>query len=198
MILLAVLFLGGINICYPGNAAKQSMSEVVIRATRSALQAYKEKFGSYPEVTHPERSVTIGNRVYKVGGAACLYQALTGDGFDQIKGRKDKSAPASDGKIDQDEELNITLNDMPKEMWARSGDIYYLVDGYGHPVQYVKSAAVIIPPLGQPASDPITVNQGTYDIWSNGADNENIQANSLEATGTATGNGVGAKWIKNW
>ncbi len=174
------------------------MSETVIRATRSALEAYRENFGSYPEVATQDLSVTIGNRVYKVGGAACLYQALTGDGFDQIKGRKDKSAPASDGRIDQDEERNVTLNDMPKDMWARSGDIYYLVDGYGHPVQYVKSAAVIIPPPGQPASYPTTVNQGSYDIWSYGEDEENTTVSSLQAAGDSNGVSMGSKWITNW
>lgn len=71
---------------YADQSSKRSRTEVTIRVIRSALENYREKFGSYPTPANPETSVTIADKTYVAGEAACLYQALSGDGFNQIKG----------------------------------------------------------------------------------------------------------------
>ena len=51
----------------------------------NALEQYKEKFGEYPEPADP---VHDGQRLrlrLRIGGAMMLYQAITGDGYDNIR-----------------------------------------------------------------------------------------------------------------
>lgn len=170
-------------------SAERSRSQVVIKAARSGLELYKEKFGAYPEAANPNVTVTIDGKTYIVGEAACLYQALSGDGSDQIMDAKDGAAPASDGVVDMNEAKNINLENMPKEIWAKTNGIYYLVDGYGHPIRYIKAA---------PTGSPATMNHDTYDLWSYGADDTHLTASSLHGPAVSGGRRLDEKWIKNW
>ena len=86
-------------------------------------------------------TIEIAQKVYIVGGGACLYQAMSGDGTDQIDGATGAGVPESDGNLDDNEAKNVKLADMPKELWANTGGFYYIMDGFGHPLRYVKSAA---------------------------------------------------------
>ncbi len=196
IIILFALVVGGYT--FADRSSKRSRTEVVIRATRSALEGYKEKFGSYPAATNPDATVAIADKSYIVGGGACLYQAMSGDGFDQILNATGESTPESNGELDDNEAKNLILTDMPKELWAKTDGYYYMVDGFGHPIRYVKAAPTLSPIPGQPAPDPTTINRGTYDIWSYGEDTENILASSLDASNGPAGSRIDVKWIKNW
>ena len=196
IIILFAMVVGGFT--FADRSSKRSRTEVVIKAARSGLEVYREKFGSYPDVATPDTTVAIAKKSYISAGGTCLYQALSGDGFDQIKNATGESIPASDGAVDVNEAKNITLENMPKEMTAKNGNTYYLVDGFGHPLRYIKAAPVVSPTPGQPPPDATTVNKGTYDIWSYGEDEENITANSLQAAAGSGSSRMDVKWIKNW
>lgn len=196
IVILFALVVGGFT--YADRASKRSRTEVVIRAARSALEAYKEKFGAYPGVANPDSAVNIADKSYIAGGGACLYQALTGDGMDQIEGATGEGTPQSDGQLDDAEAPNVMLNDLPKEAWTITDGLYYIVDGFGHPVRYVKASPTISFTPGQAPPDPVTINRGTYDMWSYGEDAENITATSLDASVDGPVNTASLKWIKNW
>lgn len=196
IIILFAMVVGGFS--FADKSAKRSRTDVVIKAARSGLEVYKEKFGAYPQVANADTTVAVAKKTYVVGGAACLYQALSGDGFDQIKGATGESIPASDGQVDVKEARNIMLENMPKEMWTKNGNTYFIVDGFGHPIQYIKAAPTISPVPGQAPPDPTTVNRGSYDIWSYGEDEVNITSTSLQASSGGSGNRLDVKWLKNW
>jgi len=172
-------------------SSERARSQIVIKAARPGLEVYKEKFGAYPEPASPSATVTIDGKTYLVGEAACLYQALSGDGFDQIKGHSGTHfAPsASDGRVSYHEAKNITLENMPKELYAQTNGIYYIVDAYGHPIRYITAA---------PAGSPATMNRDTYDLWSYGEDDVNITASSQQGAAVSGSTSLDAKWIKNW
>ncbi|MES2595092.1 MAG: type II secretion system protein [Verrucomicrobiota bacterium] len=198
IVILFALVVGGFT--YADRSSKRSRTDVVIRATRSALESYKEKFGSYPKVANPDSSITVADKSYVVGGGACLYQAMSGDGYDYIDigGANLQSSPTSDGNVDEIEAKNVTLNDMPREMWTKTDNVYYMVDGFGHPIRYIKAAPTTAAIPGQAAPDPITINRGSYDIWSYGEDADNILSSSLDAANGGGASRIDVKWIKNW
>ena len=73
-----------------------------------------------------------------------------------------------------------------------------MVDGFGHPIRYTKSSPTISFTPGQAPPDPVTINRGTYDMWSYGEDAENITATSLDASEDGPVKTASLKWIKNW
>jgi prepilin-type N-terminal cleavage/methylation domain-containing protein len=196
IVILFGLVVGGYS--YADRSSKRSRTEITIKAVRSGLEAYREKFGSYPEPINPDTSVAIADKSYIAGSGACLYQALTGDGFDQIKGASGEGSPESNGNLDDAEAVNVVMTDMPRELWINLDSLYFMADGFGHPLRYIKSAPTIAATSGQQPPPATTINIGTYDIWSYGEDTENINATSLEASGSDSGNRMDAKWIKNW
>jgi prepilin-type N-terminal cleavage/methylation domain-containing protein len=196
IVILFGLVAGGYS--YADRSAKRSRTEITIKAARSGLETYKEKFGAYPLAANPDTSVAVADKSYVAGGGACLYQALTGDGFDQIDGATGEGAPTSDGNLDDNETANVVMVDMPRELWVSLDGLYFMADGFGHPLRYIKSAPTVAATPGQQPPEPTTINIGTYDIWSYGEDAENITATSLQAADSGSGNRMDAKWIKNW
>lgn len=194
IVILFGLVVGGYT--YADRSSKRSRSEITIKAARSGLESYKEKFGSYPRPANPDTTVAVADKSYIAGGGACLYQALSGDGSDQIDGVTD--GVPSDGNLDDTETANLVMNDMPRELWMTLDGLYFMADGFGHPIRYIKSAPTVASTPGEPPPEPTTINVGTYDIWSYGEDDENISTTSLEAAGSSAGNRMDAKWIKNW
>lgn len=189
--LLFSLVVGGFT--YADRFSKRSKTEVTIKAVRSALENYKEEFGGYPAALDPETPVEIAKKSYIAGSAACLYQALSGDGFNQIQGAKGMGAPESDGNLDDFETKNVMLKDMPSELWINNGGLYYIIDGFGHPIQYTKAVSTVASTPGGAPPEPVTMNKSTYDIWSYAEDEENLTMKSIDSTPA-----VSAKWIKNW
>ena len=120
------------------------------------------------------------------GGAAMLYQALSGDGSDAIDLGQNSNSKPSDGKLDTDELPNKAVGELPKGMVFRSsnGTVYLVVDGFGHPFQYQKGDA------------SNTINQTSYDLWSYGTAPETSIPSSLPSLSERqTKSGA---WIKNW
>lgn len=203
--LLAGLTLGGYT--YAMRSSKRKLTTGTFEAVKSALEDYRTEFGEYPEpATTGTMMEFLPGKAYDASGAICLYQALTGDGFDQIKGvtgGDSQTTGTSDGKTEGAELKNLIMKEMPQTMWRRMGQSFVLVDGFGRPFQYIKAAAPAAGggssgggggSGGNSSSQATTVNS-TYDLWSYGEDELNIGKKSVE---TLENPSLSVKWIKNW
>ncbi|MFC5454407.1 type II secretion system protein [Prosthecobacter fluviatilis] len=184
IVLLVALVVGNWN---PGSSKRQ-VTQSTKEMIESALERYHEHYGEYPEPANSEETAEImPGKVYRIGAAKCLYQALRGDGSDAIKGVQspgNNNNSRSDGQVSTDEIKHAMIPDMPEGMWRKVGDSYILVDAFGRPFQYVKADA----------EKKNTIN-ATYDLWSYAEDMKNIMAISKDTEANAS---LGAKWIKNW
>lgn len=194
--LLAGLTLGGYT--YAMRSSKRKLTTGTFEAVKSALEDYRTEFGEYPEpATTGTKMEFLPNKAYDISGATCLYQALTGDGFDQIKGvtaGDSQTTGTSDGKTEGQEIKNLIMKEMPQNMWRRMGASYVLVDGFGRPFQYIKAAPPGSSGGGSSNSQATTINS-TYDLWSYGEDELNISKKSVD---TLENQLISVKWIKNW
>ena len=204
--LLAALTLGGYT--YAMNSSRRRLTTGSFEAIKLALERYNAEFAEYPQ---PANSNTMASfppaqTSYDLSGAACLYQALTGDGFDQIKGVSSSSgagsnsggsSSGSDGKVEGATEVNNKMFvEIPQTIYTRNGSTYILIDGFGHPFQYIKAATPTTPTTGNNNNNttPTTINS-TYDLWSYAEDTVNTTQKSVN---TQTNTNLSIKWIKNW
>ena len=182
--LLAALMLSDSTISHP-RSSKRRTTEATLNAITATLDRYFDRYGEFPEPVDPDETAEVmPGKVYRIGAARCLYQALTGDGSDAIKGTAGEDATSSNGTW-EDAELNqFMFKDLPFIMWRKIGDHYLIVDGFGRPFQYLKA-------------DPEKKNtiNSTYDLWSYGDDETHLRATSKD---TEADPAIGAKWIKNW
>ncbi|OYW70886.1 MAG: hypothetical protein B7Z37_29325 [Verrucomicrobia bacterium 12-59-8] len=200
--MLAALTMGGYT--YAMRSSKRRLTTGTFEAIKLALERYNTEFAEFPEPAGSNEMVQFppGTSTYDVSGAACLYQALTGDGYDQIKGVTSGAGDSggnSDGKTEGAGEVkNKMFVEIPQTIFTRKGSAYILIDGFGHPFQYVKAAAqAAVPPAGGGAAPPTeatTVNS-TYDLWSYSEDETNTTKKSIDSLKDPT---VSLKWIKNW
>ncbi len=190
--LLAALSFGGFT--YAMQAAYRNRTVATLSAISSGLEQYKEKFGEYPEPATPATLGGSGNM--RIGGAMMLYQALTGDGSDQIKLATGTTGVASDGVIDDSERPNVINGDFfpikdSNGAWksklnatfVSSSKQFMLIDGFGHPYLYEKAGS----------ADAINA---TYDLWSiahSTTMDSSIYTLAVKQDGTKT-----AMWLKNW
>ncbi|WP_395743548.1 type II secretion system protein [Prosthecobacter sp.] len=176
--LLAALVIGSGN----GGSSKRQITQSTRQAIEAALERYQTQYGEYPEPVNTEETAELmPGKVYRIGAARCLYQALTGDGSDAIKGIGNNS---SDGKVGPEEIRNVVMQDWPEGMRRKVGGSYFLVDAFGHPFQYIKADS----------EKKNTINS-SYDLWSYAEDEKNIMAKSKDTEANAS---LGARWVKNW
>lgn len=200
--LLAALTMGGYT--YAMRSSKRRLTTGTFEAIKLALERYNTEFGEYPQPANSNQMVQFppGLATYDTSGASCLYQALTGDGYDQIKGVTGTgggSGGSSDGKVEGVAELkNKMFVEIPQTIYTRRGTNFMLIDGFGHPFQYLKAA---IPTAANGANGnnnnnttPTTINS-TYDLWSYSEDEVNTTKQSISSLTDPT---ISVKWIKNW
>lgn len=200
--LLAALTMGGYT--YAMRSSKRRLTTGTFEAIKLALERYNTEFGEYPQPANSNQMVQFppGLATYDTSGASCLYQALTGDGYDQIKGVTGTgggSGGSSDGKVEGVAELkNKMFVEIPQTIYTRRGTNFMLIDGFGHPFQYLKAA---IPTATNGANGnnnnnttPTTINS-TYDLWSYSEDEVNTTKQSISSLTDPT---ISVKWIKNW
>lgn len=207
IVVLAAMTIGGYN--YAMRGSKRRTTEATLTAVQSSLERYFDKFGEFPEPAAPDdRMEVMPAKSYRVGGAKCLYQALRGDGYDAIRGAENSAgsgggggggSSASDGNFDANEIPNVLFKDMPNTMWRRVNNQHFMiVDGFFRPFQYVKAAPINTGTAGAAGSSgnqqATTINT-TYDLWSYGEDEKNINTLSIE---TVENEALANKWIKNW
>lgn len=176
--LLAALVIGSGN----SGSSKRNVTQGTRQTIEAALERYHNEHGEYPEPVNPDETTEImPGKVYRIGAARCLYQALRGDGGDAIKGA---GRDASDGQVSGEEIKNMLVQDLPTAVWRKVGGSYILVDAFGHPFQYTKADS----------ENKNTINS-SYDLWSYSEDDKNVMAKSKDTEANAS---LGAKWIKNW
>ncbi|QIF01093.1 type II secretion system protein [Roseimicrobium sp. ORNL1] len=181
--ILAGLTLGGFK--YAQLAAARNRTIAAHAVIKSALEQYKEEQGEYPEPNTPGATTQVHGQDVRVGGARMLYQAISGDGDNEIK-LATGSGNISDGKITAEEsEMSINSN-LPKSMVVKSPDGYFLADGWNRPFQYSKGSL--------PTGDAIN---STYDLWSFGDLEGRAGGMVYEAEGRRNSETTAA-WIKNW
>lgn len=196
MSLLAALTMGGYT--YAMKSSKRRITTGTFEAIKLALDRYESDFGEFPEPAGSDEIVVfLPGKAYDVSGAACLYQALTGDGYDKIKGvgssgGASSASAQSDGKTEGIEEIkNMKLVEIPQTIWTMKNSHYIIIDGFGRPFQYIKAA---VPQSAGAVPEPTTINS-TYDLWSYSEDEINITKKSID---TLEDSQLSIKWIKNW
>ena len=180
-LLVALVFGSGSS-----RSPRRHVTQGYAQAIEAALERYHALNGEYPvPVNADETAELVSGKVYRIGAARCLYQALSGDGSDAIKGSgfAQDSSP-SDGNVSTDEFKNSMITELPQTIWRKIGGSYILVDAFGRPFQYIKADA----------EKKNTINS-SYDLWSYAEDVKNVMAKSKD---TETHASLGAKWIKNW
>ncbi len=197
--MLAALTLGGYT--YAMRSSKRRLTTGAFEAIKLALERYNSDFGEYPQPAATNQMVQFppGTLAYDTSGAACLYQALTGDGYDQISGvtAAGGGGGTSDGKVEGTNEIkNKMFVEVPQTIFTRKGSTYILIDGFGHPFQYIKAAlpAVAVGGAAPAPVTPTTINS-TYDLWSFSEDEVNTYKKSIDTLKDPT---LSVKWIKNW
>ncbi|WP_395748607.1 type II secretion system protein [Prosthecobacter sp.] len=216
MSMLAALTMGGYT--YAMRSSKRRVTTGTFETIKLALERYNTEFAEFPQPASSNQMVQFppGTGAYDVSGAACLYQALSGDGYDQIKGVTSSSTSsgggssadgASDGKVEGTAEIkNKMFVEMPQTIFTRKGSTYVLIDGFGHPFQYAKAAAPATTAgsgaagssgssSGSGATSTATTINSTYDLWSYSEDEVNTTKKSID---TLTDSTISIKWIKNW
>ena len=158
-----------------------------LQCIQSGLELYDTNFGEFPDPANPDESIEIEpGKVYRIGAAKCLYQALTGDGYDAIKGvvGDGKCDPQSDGKVNAEEAKVAAVIELPSDIWRKVGNSYFLVDAFGRPFQYTLANNEKKNPIKMP-----------FDLWSYGEDEKNIRLMSTDAKSNPD---IALEWIKNW
>lgn len=91
------------------------------------------------------------------------------------------------------------FKDMPPTMWRKLNGLFFMVDGFSNPFQYVKAPSSTTAAAGAGGAAgggaSVTTINATYDLWSYGEDVLNTSAKSSD---TIEKPEIAAKWIKNW
>lgn len=188
MALLASLTLMGFR--HASVTSSRNRTSAFHRGIMSALENYRADNGEYPEPRNPNQATSFGPARYDTGGALMLYQALSGDGDNEIKSAS--GGTASNGKVDDDEISQAYMKEMPKELITKTSSGSMIMDGFGHPFQYTYPKRSKDADKGTPSTN--TVNT-TYDLWSFAEDDKNTTSTTL---GAKQDTKISGKWIKNW
>ena len=169
-------------------------TKATAKAIELALSRYNQEIGGYPTPANPGKTGAIGNTTALIGGALMLYQAVTGDGNDQIKLEGNRAQRSSDGIVERDEQKYtfnpdfVPVKDANGYYRSKTGativtaDGYLIVDGFGHPFFYTSG------------DNENAVNTSTYDLWS-------VAQSSLGESFSKTEKQDSKRteaWIKNW
>lgn len=168
--MLAALSFGGFRLAQTRSRTSDTMSR--IRAIEMNLERYFGDNGEYPEQASRESNVSIGSQAWNAAGAIMLYQAVSGDGDDGIKGGAVASTGemGSSGKVYWEEAVAPTEEDIEKGkkmpyVGSDGSGVYYLVDAWHHPFEYTKA-------LKNKSKKVINAEEmyssGDYEIWSYG------------------------------
>lgn len=185
---------------YAMNKSREKDTVATISKISTAIQSYRDDRGNYPRPALDEETTTVDEETWKVGGAKMLYQVLSGDGDDAVKGGEKRStgiqASAKDekddyaGKIYLDTIIAPTPDEVQqkkkgKPVASDGSGSYYVVDPWQHPLQYQvperdKNGVI---------TNEIEMHGGdvAYELWSYG---------TLRKPGTADEDKK--KWITNW
>lgn len=166
--------------------AHTSETQTRIKFIDDCLTRYHKDNGEYPKPATPDAQGTFFNTSWTTGGAACLYQAITGDGTDQIQGftpRSGETSGSSTGELGSSgTEIYVKEMSGSTKTWftKNEGNSWVVLDGFRLPFQYL------------PRDLKATVNSlhnETYDLWSYG---------NLKEPSDASDGEKARQWITNW
>ena len=161
--------------------ARRLKADAQVSSITLGLEKYKQEYSEFPAPIGNEKAEFNGLS-YTVSGARMLYQALSGDGTNAIRGLTGRP---SNGQLNESRDGEVFLSSADPAntaagMVAKIGDSnnYFLQDPFEKPYQY-KSRE------GSNTNEADLHNPETYDLWSFGYDD--------------SGNGSEAeRWITNW
>ncbi len=189
--ILAAMAWGGATLVQ--RKSKEKKSYHMIQQLVGKLTDYRADNGYYPEPASNESVVEIGGAAWSSGGAACLYQAMTGDGNNEIKGITDPISstgePGKDGaqvfmdNIQPPSEKDIREKKV-SEWVAVEGQNYFLIDAFRHPFTYTLAIKDV---NKQVVNKDDLYSNGDYDLFSYG------QLTKAENTEDAQ-----LKWVTSW
>lgn len=187
MALMAALTMGAFT--FAQKSAARGRTTATQAAIIVGLERYRADFGEFPQPENPGTTMEVNTRDYDISGAAMLYQALSGDGYDQILFASGTEPigdinPISDGSISEDEAVNIKMTEMPDTVRRQLNGLYFMTDGFNNPFQYTHG------------SDDNAVNRNSFDLWSYGEDETNTLDTSRETKLNSPE--ITEIWIKNW
>lgn len=187
--ILAAIGFGGFRVAINKSNSKKTIA--TLTAMMNNLQSYKNDAGEYPEPTNKDTTVEVKGKSFISGGAEMLYQIMSGDGDNAIKGGTDPSTgqAGSKGKVYWEEAIAPT----PKEVEAKKSkplvgvsdnNAYFMKDGFSRPFRYIKALKDRNKRIGN--ADEMH-SDGDYELWSYGTltePNEDPEAQK--------------EWISNW
>ena len=191
--------MGFAGIRFAQNKSRQSDTIALLWDIGKSIQGYYDDQGNYPRPAMEEEETQIEGTSWKIGGSRMLYQVLSGDGNDAIKGGEKMSTgqPASSkteedpdaGKVYMDTIVAPTrqqIEDKKKlKLVEAAGDTgYYVIDSWRHPLQYQIAER---DKNGVVTNDIKMHSASNYELWSYGIVKKPEEGEEAQA-----------KWISNW
>jgi len=161
-----------------GDSSKRKKAKTLISTIELALEMYRQEFGSFPvSVADPEDNAEQGARI--------LYQALSGDGNDQLLGDQ-----PSQGELGSSHRALMGLLDPRRNAFKMvstgPGGSYYLIDPWGEPFHYLCFQL----PVDRQANQH---NPASYDLYTHGASASDEEPGEGEEDDDPE-----KKWVTNW
>lgn len=195
--MLAAMGFAGLR--FAMSKAKEKDTMALLTDVGKAIEGYKDDRGAYPRPSFGEDEIQIEGKSFRIGGARMLYQALSGDGNDAIKGGdKISNGQMGSARTESDPDAGTVYMDSLQaptqqqieekkklKLVESSGDSsYYLIDPWRHPLQYQ------VPERdknGLVANAIMMHSNSNFELWSYGSakDAEESEENKQ-------------KWITNW
>lgn len=178
---LAAMTYGGLSLAQ--QRSHRTETTVRIKAIDEWLNRYFQDNGEFPIPANPTLQAEFHGSEWPSGGAACLYQALTADGTDQLLGWKPRPGEQegpSKGEIGSSGGIiYIEGKGGSNKSWFKSSDkLWVVLDAFGSPFNYK--------PVNRREPEQ-KLHNTTFDLWSYGT--LKSPDDSAEAQG---------KWVTNW
>ena len=191
--------LGFVAMQFAINKGREKDTISLITTVSAALKSYRDDNGNYPRPANAEQTTVVKEETWVVGGAAMLYQVLSGDGTTAIRNgeklptgeqasAKDDKIPFS-GKIYMDSIIAPTKKQREEKKQAKNVEAdgeesFYVCDPWRHPLRYQ------VPDRDRNGvvTDDIKMHSDSdFELWSYG------ELKKPEDTDEAQ-----LKWIGNW
>lgn len=195
--MLAAMSYAGLR--YAMKKSKEKDTIALLADVGKTIQEYRDEQGNYPRPAVPDENITIEAESWRVGEAKMLYQVLSGDGTDAIKGGEklptgEQGSAKEDGvefsgKVYMDTVIAPTkqqVEDKKKlKTVATAGDSsYYVIDPFRHPLRYQVAEK---DKNGKITNDIEMHSASAFELWS-----------YASLTKQDDGEEGQKKWITNW
>lgn len=196
--MLATMTFAGLR--FAQNKARQKQTVSTINNISRSIEEYQKERGNYPRPTIDlkDREITINGESWLGGPAICLYQVLSGDGTNAIRGgEKASTGEQGSSQDEKDPTLGKIYMDNVKapnkqqiedkvkmDLVDVDGDAFYLIDPWRHPFRYQVQE---LDKNGLSANLDEMFSASKFEIWS--------YASLKKPDDTEEGQ---KEWIKSW